>query len=401
MKRIICILAVAVLLSSTAFAQKKSKKEKKDKEGYEFTLVKENPATSVKDQNRSGTCWAYSSLAFIESELLKAGKGEYDLSEMWIVRCAYMDKAEKYIRFHGAATFAEGGGFQDIPYIIKKYGIVPQEVYQGLNYGTTKPDFTEVSPALEGFVKPLANAKSLSTAWKAGLESLLDAYFGKRPEKFTYKGVEYTPQSFAKSLGLNWDDYVEIGSFTHHPFYQPFMIEIPDNWLHSDIYNVPLDEMIEIIDNAIMNGYTIGWGADVSEKGFSWKNGVAIVPDEEKKDLSGTEKEKWEKLTPAEKNASMYSFDGSTKEKTITQKMRQEAFDNFQTTDDHGMQITGIYKDQNGNKFYKVKNSWGEDSGKYNGYFFASEAFVRYKTIDFQVNKHALSAQMRNKLNIK
>lgn len=400
MRKVVYVLALALVMSSTAFAQKKNKNQKEDKKEYQFTLVKENPVTSVKDQNRSGTCWAYSALSYIESEILKAGKGEYDLSEMWIVRNAYMEKAERYIRFHGSATFAEGGAFQDIPYIIKKYGVVPEEVYRGLNYGTDAPDFSSVSPVLESFVKALAQSKKLTTNWREALNALLDSYFGSVPEKFTYKGKEYTPKSFAASLGLNFDDYIEIGSFTHHPFYQPFMLEVQDNWLHANIYNVKLDELIEIMDKAIMDGYTIGWGSDVSEKGFSWKNGVAIVPDEDKKDLSGTEKEKWEKLTPAEKAAATYSFDGSAKEKTITQEMRQEGFDDFTTTDDHGMHIVGIYKDAKGNKFYKVKNSWG-DSGKYNGYFYASEAFVRYKTIDIQINKNALSAEMRAKLGIK
>ena len=398
MKKVVYVLALALLVSSTTFAQKKKKKE--EVKQYEFTLVKENPTTSVKDQNRSGTCWAYSGISFIESEILKAGKGEFDLSEMWIVRNSYMEKAERYIRFHGAATFAEGGAFQDIPYIIKKYGIVPEEVYRGLNYGTELPDFSSVSPALESFVKALATSKQVTPNWRDALNALLDSYFGPVPEKFTYKGKEYTPKSFAASLGLDFNDYIEIGSFTHHPFYEPFMLEVQDNWLHADIYNVKLDELIEIMDKAIMDGYTVGWGSDVSEKGFSWKNGVAIVPDEDKKDLSGTEKEKWEKLTPAEKAAAAYSFDGTAKEKAITQQMRQEGFDNFTTTDDHGMHIVGIYKDANGNKFYKVKNSWG-DSGKYNGYFYASEAFVKYKTIDIQINKNALSAEMKAKLKIK
>lgn len=402
MKKIVYVLAMALLLTSTTFAQKKKTKDSEKEKSYEFTVVKDNPATSVKDQNRSGTCWAFSGIAFIESELLKAGKGEYDLSEMWIVRQAYMEKAERYIRMHGNATFSEGGAFQDIPAMIKKYGIVPQEVYQGLNYGTDKPDFSEVSKVFDGYIKPLAQTSGkLSTAWKKGFEALLDTYFGKCPEKFTYKGVEYTPESFAKSLGLDWDNYIEIGSYTHHPFYEQFMLEVPDNWIHGNIYNVPLDEFMGIIDNALMNGYTIGWGADVSEKGFSWKNGVAIVPDEDKRDLSGTEKEKWEKLTASEKQKATYNFDGTAKEKKITQEMRQTAFDDFETTDDHGMQITGLYKDQNGNKFYKVKNSWGTDSGKYDGYFYASEAFVRYKTIDIQINKNALTSQERQKNHIK
>ena len=401
MKRVIYVLAAILLLSTTTgYAQKKGKKAKKEEEkGYVFTAVKDNPATSVKDQNRSGTCWSYSALSFIESEVLKAGKGEVDLSEMWIVRNAYMEKAERYIRFHGAATFAEGGAFQDIPYIIKKYGIVPEEAYRGLNYGTELHDFTGLTPALEGFVKALANGKVLTPNWKDALNALLDSYFGPMPEKFNYQGKEYTPKSFAASLGLDYNDYIEIGSFTHHPFYETFMLEVPDNWLHAQIYNVTLDEMIAIMDKALEDGYTIGWGSDVSEKGFSWKNGVAIVPDEDKKDLSGTEKEKWEKLTPAEKAAATYSFDGTAKEKVITQEMRQEGFDNFSTTDDHGMHIVGLFKDANGNKFYKVKNSWG-DSGKYNGYFYASEAFVRYKTIDIQINKNALSAEMKKKLGL-
>ena len=374
--------------------------KKEEKKSYEFTLVKENPASSIKDQYRSGTCWSFSGIALLESELLKNGKGEYDLSEMWIVRNAYMEKAERYVRLHGNATFAAGGGFPDIPAMIKKYGIVPEEVYPGLNYGKDKHDHSELDKVLEGIVKPIANAQTITPAWKTAFNAVLDAYFGPMPEKFTYQGKEYTPESFAQSLGLNFDDYIEIGSFTHHPFYEKFIIEIPDNWAMASIYNVPLDEMMSIIDEAIMNGYTIGWGADVSEKGFSWKNGVAIVPDEEKVDLTGSERDRWEKLTAAEKAKMAYSFDGTAKEKNITQQMRQEAFDNFETTDDHGMQIVGIYKDQKGTKFYKVKNSWAAEN-IYDGYFYASEAFVRYKTIDFQVNKNALSAEMRQKLNIK
>ena len=394
MKKIISWALAALFITTTAFAQ-----DKKEEKGYKFTIVKENPSTPARDQSRSGTCWSFAGLSLLESELIKTGKGEIDLSEMWIVRHAYMEKAERYVRFHGNINFSSGGGFHDITEMIKKYGIVTEEAYPGLNYGVEKHNHGELDAILEAFMKSIITQKTISPAWKTAFNGLLDAYFGERPKDFAYKGLTYTPESFAKHLGLNMDDYIEIGSFTHHPFYSKFIIEIPDNWMLGSIYNVPLNEMMDIIDNAIENGYTVGWGSDVSEKGFSWKNAVAIVPDEDKSDLSGTERDKWEKLTPAEKAKANYSFDGTAKEKTITQEMRQEAFDNYNTTDDHGMQLVGIAKDQNGNKFYKVKNSWGTES-QYDGYFFASESFIKYKTIDIMINKNALSKPMKKKLGL-
>lgn len=394
MKKIISLALAALFITTTAFAQ-----DKKEEKGYKFTIVKENPSTPARDQSRSGTCWSFAGLSLLESELIKTGKGEIDLSEMWIVRHAYMEKAERYVRFHGNINFSSGGGFHDITEMIKKYGIVTEEAYPGLNYGVEKHNHGELDAILEAFMKSIITQKTISPAWKTAFNGLLDAYFGERPKDFAYKGLTYTPESFAKHLGLNMDDYIEIGSFTHHPFYSKFIIEIPDNWMLGSIYNVPLNEMMDIIDNAIENGYTVGWGSDVSEKGFSWKNAVAIVPDEDKSDLSGTERDKWEKLTPAEKAKANYSFDGTAKEKTITQEMRQEAFDNYNTTDDHGMQLVGIAKDQNGNKFYKVKNSWGTES-QYDGYFFASESFIKYKTIDTMINKNALSKPMKKKLGL-
>lgn len=268
MKKTILAIACVIFMGNAVFAQDEKKEEQKS---YNFTIVKENPSTPAKDQSRSGTCWSFSGIGLLESELLKAGKGEYDLSEMWIVRNAYLEKAERYIRLHGTANFAAGGGFHDITEMIKKYGIVPEEAYKGLNYGLDKHNHAELDKVLESFCKAIVEQKTLTTAWKTAFNGILDAYFGKMPEKFTYKGKEYTPKTYAQSLGLNFDDYVEIGSYTNVPFYKPFIIEIPDNWLLGSVYNVPLDEMIQVMDNAIENGYTIGWGADVSEKGFSWK----------------------------------------------------------------------------------------------------------------------------------
>ena len=388
-----------VLTTDIILAQEEETKETK---GYEFTIKIVNDETPVKNQYKSGTCWSFSSLAFIESELLRMGKGEYDLSEMFVVRKTYAEKAERYVRFHGAFNFSGGGAFHDVMHVIKEYGMVPEEVYNGKVIGEDNHIHGELDAVTKGYMDAVVKNKNkkLTPVWQQGLEGILDAYLGKCPENFTYNGKSYTPRSFADELGINTDDYVEISSYTHHPFYEKFILEVPDNWMLDEIYNVPLDEMMKIIDYALENGYTIGWGSDVSEKGFSWKKGVAIVPDEELTDLSGTEKERWEKLTKDEKEKALYSFDGPVKEKTITQEMRQHEFDNYSTTDDHGMQITGIAEDQEGNKFYRVKNSWGTTDHIYDGYFYASEAFVRLKTIDLMVNKNAVPKGIRKKLGL-
>ena len=388
-----------VLTTDIILAQEEETKETK---GYEFTIKIVNDETPVKNQYKSGTCWSFSSLAFIESELLRMGKGEYDLSEMFVVRKTYAEKAERYVRFHGAFNFSGGGAFHDVMHVIKEYGMVPEEVYNGKVIGEDNHIHGELDAVTKGYMDAVIKNKNkkLTPVWQQGLEGILDAYLGKCPENFTYNGKSYTPRSFADELGINTDDYVEISSYTHHPFYEKFILEVPDNWMLDEIYNVPLDEMMKIIDYALENGYTIGWGSDVSEKGFSWKKGVAIVPDEELTDLSGTEKERWEKLTKDEKEKALYSFDGPVKEKTITQEMRQHEFDNYSTTDDHGMQITGIAEDQEGNKFYRVKNSWGTTDHIYDGYFYASEAFVRLKTIDLMVNKNAVPKGIRKKLGL-
>lgn len=366
---------------------------------YEFSKVKEIPVTSVKNQYKSGTCWSFSGLALLEAEILRTKNIDVDMSDMWIVRHAYYEKAIRYIRFHGTNNFGPGGAFHDVTNMIAKYGIVPEDAYQGLKYGTDNHVHGEIDDVLKAYVDAvLKNSnKELSTAWLAGFNSLLDAYFGTLPEKFTYEGKEYTPKSFASFLGLVPEDYVVITSFTHAPFYKPFVLELPDNWAHDIAYNVPLNELEEIIDYAIDKGYTVAWASDVSEKGFSWRNGVAIVPEVKLEDMGGTERDRWEKLTQSEKEKEMYKFDKPGNEKEITQEVRQLAFDNHTTTDDHGMLLTGIYKDQNGTKYYKVKNSW-DVNNVYEGYFYASRAFVLYKTTDIMIHKSAVPKSIANKL---
>lgn len=375
-------------------------------EGYRFTDVKILPVTPVKDQSRSGTCWCYSTLSFLESEILRAGGPELDLSEMWIVRNIYFEKAVKYVRLHGSLNFAVGGAAHDVTNGIRDYGIVPEEIYPGLNYGTELPEFNEIDAVLKAYVDAViatadANGGKLTTAWQTGLNGILDAYFGKMPEKFTYKGKEYTPQSFAASLPIKMEDYVDITSYMHHPFYSTFVLEVPDNWSWGESYNVPIDDMMNIIDNALENGYTIAWGSDVSEKGFSRTKAIAIVPEVDLESMEGTEASRWGDLSPRERDNMIYKFDKPGKEKSITQEMRQEAYDNYETTDDHGMVIIGTAVDQNGNPYYKVKNSWGVTASPYDGYYYFSRPFVAYKTMSYMVNKNAIPKDIRKKLGLK
>ena len=366
---------------------------------YEFTTVKENPVTSIKNQYRSGTCWCFSALSFIESEILRTKGVEVDLSEMFVVGKSYRDRAVKYVRLDGHLNFAAGSSFGDVLHVINDYGIVPQDAMPGFNYGTDKPEHSELDSALKGYVDAIKSNpnRKLSTAWLNGFDGIVEAYFGEYPETFVVDGAEYTPESYRDHLGINYDDYVNITSFTHHPFYEPFIIEVCDNWRWDSAYNLPMDEMMEVMYNAIDKGYTIAWGSDVSEKGFT-RDGLAVMPVEENKAVAGSDQERW--VGKSAENPEEEVKAELPEEMTITQEMRQDGYDRKTTTDDHGMHIYGLAKDQNGTQYFMVKNSWG-DAGKYKGIWYASDAFVRYKTLNIVVHKDALPKHIAKKLGIK
>ncbi len=391
MKKMI-VLALALMIGVGAMAQDAPK-------GYQFTDQVVNPATSVKDQSRSGTCWAFSCLGFLESEIMRNGGEELDLSVMWVVRNIYFEKAVKYVRLHGHLNFAVGGNAGDVLTAIRDYGIVPTEVYPGLNYGTAKPHFDEIDAVLKAYVEAVVSQRKLTTAWQDGLNGILDAYFGEMPETFVYNGKEYTPKSFAESLPLNLDEYVDLTSFTHHPFYERFTLEVPDNWRCHQQYNLPLDELMRTLDYALEQGYTVEWAADVSEQGFNRQLAIGIVPETELESMEGTEAEKWGALSQEERMRALYSFDEPVQERVITQEMRQAAYDNYETTDDHGMQIVGYAVDQTGARFYRVKNSW-DVRPPYDGYYYFSRAFLEYKTMSFLVNVNSIPKDIRKKLGL-
>lgn len=395
-------MTVAAVMVAFGLSAQADNKTEEVKTPYQFTAVNDLSATSVKDQYSSGTCWSFAGIGFLESELLRMGKGEYDLSEMWIARHAYHDKADKYVRLHGKGNFSQGGATHDVFNAVREYGIVPEEVYSGLQYGTAKHEHSEVEAVLKGYMDAVVTNPNgrLSTAWLDGVDGILDAYLGEVPETFIYNGKEYTPQSFAEELGLNMDDYVSITSFTHHPFYTQFAVEVPDNWAWGLSYNVPLEEMMEIIDNALLNGYSVEWAADVSEPGFQYSKGFAVIPAGTSNEASDLEWAKWETMSSNSRRAMIAKATEPIEEMEITQELRQEGYDNYETTDDHGMLITGIFTDQNGNTFYKVKNSW-DVSNIYDGYFFASAPFVAYKTMNIVVHKNAIPKDIRKELGIK
>ena len=373
-----------------------------DSTGFKFTDVKVIPSTPVKDQNKSGTCWCFSTNTFLENEILRKTGKEVDLSEMFVVRHCYDDKAKRFVRMDGQTQFAAGGSALDVPYVWQNYGMMPESAYSGLGYGEDKHDHGELDAVLRGMVTNINQMKSkrLSTAWQKGIDGVLDAYMGELPETFEWEGKTYTPRSFADALGIDMNDYVPLTSFTHHPFYKPFMMEVADNWLGEKYYNLPLDEFKTVVDNAIDNGYTVAWAADVSEGGFKWRNGYALLPKaKDSKDMEGTELARWVQLSDKDRQDDRYDIKGPVEEEQVTQESRQAMFDRKETTDDHGMVIVGRAVDQNGNKYYKVQNSW-DTNQLYNGFFYVSEPYFMAKTIDILVNREAIPANIAKKLNL-
>ena len=397
MKKILTLALLAIIATGANAKPKKAAKSNKPV----FTVVKENPITSIKDQNRSGTCWDYSTLSYFEAEILKKTGKTYDLCESFVANKNYMDRAIQVVRLHGDCQFSQGGSAYDVFYVLKNYGICPEDAmpFSGSLYGDSLNNFNEFFGQLEPYVAGISKSteKKISNQWKVGLQGILDAYLGKCPEKFTYEGKEYTPKQFAASLGLDWNDYVSITSYSHHPYYTQYAVEVQDNWRNPLSWNLPMEDMARIIDNAVMNGYTVAWGGDVSEPGFTRKGLDYFVDTKKAESLSGSDMARWLKLTPAKRTSIIDSLGCTVPELEPTPEQRQERFDNWELTDDHGMLIYGIAKDQNGKEYYIVKNSWGE-TGDYKGIWYMTKNFIIANTMDYMVNKNAIPADIRKKM---
>lgn len=371
-------------------------------QGYQFTEVVKVPATTVKNQASTGTCWCFATTSFMESELLRMGKGTYDLSEMFIVRQKYMNQLQdNYIR-KGEGNIGQGSLSHTFKHAFDQVGIVPEDVYTGIQYDSDRHNHSEMVKYIKAIAETAVGMKKRSPEYDKLIQNLFDTYLGQLPERFTYQGKEYTPKTFAASLGLNMDDYIELTSFTHHPYYQKFEVEVPDNWEHEQMYNLPLEELIQTTDYALNHGYTVCWDGDVSEKGFSFKNGVAINPEVKKvDDYSTTDRARFEKMDEKERLEEVYKFEKPFPEVNVTPEVRQEGFEAFVTTDDHLMHLTGLVKDQDGTKYYVTKNSWGTERNAFGGYLNMSESFVRAKTIYIMVHKDAIPKTIKDKLGIK
>ena len=393
--KIILGLSLLALAAPGSLAQQRAAIKTSD---YQFTTVKELPVTPVKNQYRSGTCWCFSTLSFLESEAIKAKNikdpAQYpDFSEMFVVRRAYYDRAIKYVRLNGKMGFSAGSDFGDVLAVTATYGLMDQKAYTGMNYGYDLPVQGELDAVLKGYVDAVVKNpnKKLTAVWPKGLDGILDAYMGDVPERFSVNGVLYSPESYRNAMHLDMDNYLGFTSYTHHPFYKAFAMEVEDNCRCTPSWNVPLDELVAIIDNAIESGYTVAWGGDVSEAGFT-RDGLAILLDTEAKASAGSDQERWvgkAEDKPAEKT--------TAKEMEVTQAIRQQMYDEKTSTDDHGMHIYGIAKDQNGVKYYLVKNSWGV-TGAYHGIWYMSENYVKAKTLNILVNKNAVPRKTLNRI---
>ena len=396
MKKITLLAAAVLCLGASAFAQQRPAPERLPE--FTFTTVKAAPITSIKNQASSGTCWAFSAISFLESEAIRLGnikdEAKYpDFSEFYVVSNSYKERAEKYIRLDGKLGFSAGSGAGDVFDVVRNHGIVPNEAMTGMNYGTALPQQSEMDAVLAAYVEAITRSRgTLTTAWKRGFNAIVDEYLGKAPETFVVDGKTYTPASYRDAMKINPDDYIELTSFTHHPFYTWFALEVCDNWRSSLSYNVPIDELMAVLDNALENGYTVCWGADVSHSGFT-RNGLAILVDEQAT-KAGSDQEHWVGKEEG-KPAPVKIVEG-----TPTQESRQFEFDNKTMTDDHGMHIFGIAKDQDGKKYYMVKNSWGV-TGAYDGIWYATEAFMKAQTLDITVHKSALTKELKKKLGVK
>ena len=378
------LIAGFITVSAASFAQDvlvnslKVNASAKSKELFQFTDIINLENTSVKNQGSSGTCWSYSANSFLESEMIRTGKKPVELAQVFSARNAYLEKGRNYVRMHGAVTLGDGGALHDVPNMLKKYGAVPQSVYTGLNYGTDKNKFAEMASLTEAFLKAVVTNPNgeLTPNWERAYAAIIDTYLGEVPKNFEYNGKKYTPETFAKEVvGLNGDDYLEISSFREYPYYTKNVLMVPDNWSFDQIYNVKMNDLTDIIDNALKTGYSVAWAGDVSEKSFSWKNGVAYVPEKKASEMTDEEK------------ANL--FNGPQKEIVVTEEMRQKAFDNYTTTDDHGMHIVGLAKDQNGREYYIIKNSWGA-TNDYKGYLYMTKEFVKYKSTAIMTHKSAI-----------
>ncbi len=360
--------------------------QKRIKSEFDFTDLINLGCTSVKNQGASNTCWSYTGNSFLESEMIRMGKKPIEISQIYTARQAYLEKARTFVRLHGGLSMKEGGQLHDVLNTYRKYGAMPRSAYSGLRGKATYNDFRELTPALNTMLKVLVKNKRLTSNWERAYIATMDAYLGELPAQFNYEGKMYTPRTFADQfIGINPDDYVGLASVTDQSYYKPFVLLVPDNWSFDRFYNVQMEDLTTVIDQALEKGFTVAWTTDISDPGFSWNYGIAYVPEKS-----------IDQMTAKEKDA---MFVKPQREKKVSAAERQAAFDNWETTDDHAMHIVGLAKDQQGKEYYRVKNSWGK-SNEYRGYLYVSKEFVRFKTLTLILHKAALSPDFRLKLGL-